>query len=194
MCWTSRPPMIGPAAVEAPMTPAQIPRASLSLSMGKVSRMRASAVGISMAPKTPWATRKPMTSEMLLAVAPETPMPAENRAKPTIPVRKTFLCPKRSPALPMVIKVTASASMYPLVTHWMSASEACRWDWIVGLATATMVPSRATIMTPRATAARVRTGSPRLARRPAAPVGPDPLGPLSSVSAVMGLPLVRGRS
>ena len=64
-----------------------------------------------------------MTNEMLLAVLPDTPIAAENKAKPIIPVTNTFLCPKRSPTLPIVIKVTANASRYPLVTHWMLASE-----------------------------------------------------------------------
>ena len=176
------------------MTPAQMPRAALSLSTGNVSRRRASAVGISIAPKTPCATRKAITSEMLLAVSPERPMPAENRAKPTIPVTKTFLCPKRAPTLPMGIKVTASASMYPFMTHWMSASDACRWDWIDGLATATMVPSRATIMTPKATATRVRVGLPRQPRRALAlSARPSPAGCLGSLSTVISPPILKAR-
>ena len=176
---------MGPAAVEAPMTPAQTPRAALSLSTGNVSRKRASAVGMSIAPKKPCATRKAITSEMLLAVSPERPIPAEKRAKPIIPVTKTNLCPKRSPTLPTVIKLTARASMYPFITHWMSASEACRWDWIDGLATATIVPSRATIITPRATAARVSAGLPRQPWRRLASSPSPRSGPAVSVSTVI---------
>ena len=194
MCWTRKPPTIGPAAVEAPMTPAQMPRAAFSLSTGNVSRRMASAVGISMAPKKPCATRKAITSEMLLAVSPERPMPAENKAKPTIPVTKTFLCPKRSPTLPMVIKVTASASMYPFMIHWMSASDAWRWDWIDGFATATMVPSSATIITPKATATKVKVGLPRQLRRALAlSAGPSPVGSLGSLSTVISPPVLNAR-
>src|SRR2546430_1415626 len=43
----------------------------------------------------------------------------------------------------------------------MPAREACRWDWMAGLATATMVPSRPTIITPAATASSVSGGLPR---------------------------------
>ena len=52
------------------------------------------------------------------------------------------------------------------MTHWMPASEACRWDWMAGLATATIVPSRPTIITPSATASSVRRGLPRSRGRP----------------------------
>src|SRR6266581_703813 len=48
----------------------------------------------------------------------------------------------------------------------MSAREACRWDWMAGLATATIVPSRATIITPSATASSVSGGLPRQRRGP----------------------------
>ncbi len=47
---------------------------------------------------------------MLFAMLPDRPIAAEVAPKPTMPVRKTFLCPNRSPILPMVIRVTASAS------------------------------------------------------------------------------------
>jgi hypothetical protein len=46
----------------------------------------------------------------------------------------------------------------------MPAREACRWDWMAGLATATMVPSRPTIITPIATASSVSGGLPRQRR------------------------------
>src|SRR5450756_1532832 len=52
----------------------------------------------------------------------------------------------------------------------MPAREACRWDWMAGLATATIVPSMPTIITPSATASSVRPGLPR--QRPAVPPGP----------------------
>ena len=45
MCWTSRPPTIGPAAVDAPMTAPQMPMAAFSFSAGKFLRSRASAAG-----------------------------------------------------------------------------------------------------------------------------------------------------
>jgi len=51
-----------------------------------------------------------MISAMLPAMEPARPIAAEVAAKPTMPTRKTFLWPKRSPIFPMVISVTASAS------------------------------------------------------------------------------------
>ena len=51
-----------------------------------------------------------MTRPMLLAMVPDRPMAAELSAKPVTPVRNTFLCPNRSPSLPMVIRLTARAS------------------------------------------------------------------------------------
>ena len=51
-----------------------------------------------------------------------------------------------------------------MLIHWMPAREACRWDWMAGLATATMVPSRPTIITPIATASSVSGGLPRQRR------------------------------
>ena len=61
------------------------------------------------------------------------------------------------------------------MTHWMPASEAFRCSWMAGLATATIVPSSATIITPSATASRVRPGRPRAGgRRPASTAGLPP--------------------
>lgn len=48
-----------------------------------------------------------------------------------------------------------------MVIHWTSAKLAFRSDWMAGLAMATMVPSRATIMTPTATVMSVNQGWPR---------------------------------
>ena len=48
-----------------------------------------------------------------------------------------------------------------MVIHWTSAKLALRSCWMAGLAMATMVPSRATIMTPTATVMRVSQGWPR---------------------------------
>lgn len=48
-----------------------------------------------------------------------------------------------------------------MVIHWTSAKLASRSFWMAGLAMATMVPSRATIMTPTATVNRVNHGWPR---------------------------------
>ena len=43
-------------------------------------------------------------------MVPDSPMAAELSAKPVTPVMNTFLCPNRSPSLPMVIRLTARAS------------------------------------------------------------------------------------
>src|SRR5260370_23226316 len=55
----------------------------------------------------------------------------------------------------------------------MPAREGCRGGWMAGLAPATMVPSRATIITPSATVSGVRGGLPGL-RRPRPPPGSGP--------------------
>ena len=86
----------------APHTPMAVLRA-LPL---KVLRSRASAVGWSIAPKMPCRTRKAIIGP----IAPDRPMAAEAAAKPTTPIRKTFLWPNRSPSLPTVIRLTARAS------------------------------------------------------------------------------------
>ena len=51
-----------------------------------------------------------MTRVMLPAMLPDRPMAAELAANPATPVRKTLLCPNRSPALPAGIRLTARAS------------------------------------------------------------------------------------
>ncbi len=105
-CSTSRPPTIGPPAVEAPMTMPQMPMAMFSFSAGKVARSRPRAAGISRAPKRPWRTRKAITAPMEC----ERPIAPEAAAKPAMPMRKVCRWPKRSPSLPAVIRATASAS------------------------------------------------------------------------------------
>ena len=110
MCCTSSPPTIGPAAVDAPMTAPHTPMAPFSLSGGNVRRSRARAVGCSIAPNTPCSARNAMTRVMLPAMLPDRPMAAELAANPATPVRKTFLWPNRSPALPAGIRLTARAS------------------------------------------------------------------------------------
>ena len=82
-CSTSRPPTIGPAAVEAPMTAPQMPMAVFSFSAGKVARSRPRAAGWSRAPNRPWKTRSAMT-----AVTPcDRPISPEVSAKPAMPIR-----------------------------------------------------------------------------------------------------------
>ena len=103
MCCTSRPPTIGPAAVEAAMQALQMPMAMLRRSAGNAARNRPSAVGCNIAPNSPCTTRSPMISPISL----DRPMPAEVRAKPTTPTRNTGLWPIRSPTLPAVISDTA---------------------------------------------------------------------------------------
>lgn len=139
------------------MTMPQMPMAMLSFSAGNVARSRPSAAGISSAPNRPWSTRKTMTRVMLS----DRPMAPDAAAKPTTPMRKVCRWPKRSPSLPAVIRETARARKYALVIHWTSASVAPRSLAMAGLAMATMVPSRATIMTPTATVNSVNQGCPR---------------------------------
>jgi MftR C-terminal domain len=61
------------------------------------------------------------------------------------------------------------------VTHWMPASEAFRCSWMAGLATATIVPSSATIITPSATASRGDGAAAFAAALAARPAEEEPL-------------------
>ena len=95
---TSTPPTIGPAALDRPMMAPQAPIAMFSFSPGKAPRSRARAAGWSRAPNRPWSTRRPISQPMaqLLAEADAD----EDSANPATPIRKTRLCPNRSPACP----------------------------------------------------------------------------------------------
>ncbi len=73
-----------------------------------------------------------------------------------------------------------------MVIHWTSAKLAPRSFWMAGLAMATMVPSRATIMTPTATVIRVNHGWPRSPPEGAGSDGaPEALSPGPVVSMVV---------
>ena len=79
--------------------------------------------------------------------------------------------------------------------HWMSASDACKWDWIDGFATATIVPSSATIMTPKATATKVKVGLPRAVAAGSCVLSQaQPGGFLGSLSTVISPPVLKGAS
>jgi hypothetical protein len=83
-----------------------MPTARLSSAGGKAARSSASVLGISSAPATPCSTRAPISMPVVVDSAHS----SDVSAKPTMPIMKTFLRPKRSPSLPPTISSTASAS------------------------------------------------------------------------------------
>jgi len=103
------------------------------------------------APKAPWTTRNAITRPMLLAVSPDSPIAAENRAKPTIPSRRPS--GDRTGRPPSDRDQGDGEGEHVAVRDPLDVEiEACRCDWMEGFATITMVASRATIITPRHTA------------------------------------------
>lgn len=82
-CSTSRPPTIGPSAVDTEETIAQMPTAMPNFFGGKTARSSPSVFGISSAPKKPWTARKAMTP----SIDPASPMATEARVKLTTPIR-----------------------------------------------------------------------------------------------------------
>ena len=73
-------------------------------------------IGRSIPPPAPWTTRK-TTSSVVDSAWPQSAEPAVNRISD---VRYTCLAPKRRAAQPLTGITAASASMYPVTTHWMS--------------------------------------------------------------------------
>ncbi len=104
-CSTSSPPRIGPEAMATDDAPAQKPTAWARRSAGNVARRMARVCGSSMAPNSPWTTRKATS----WVSDPDSPQARDARANPVVPARKMRLRPKRSPSLPPVISPVATA-------------------------------------------------------------------------------------
>ena len=157
-CSTSRPPRIGPPAVEAPMTMPQMPMAMLSFSAGKVARSRPSAAGISSAPNRPWSTRKVTTSGDAVGQADGARGggEADDADQEGLAVAEAVTELARGDQGDREGEEVAVGDPLDVGEAWRLRS-----FWMAGLAMATMVPSRATIMTPTATVMRVSHGWPR---------------------------------
>ena len=122
--------------------------------------------GMIIPPPRPWRTRNTI-SDPAFHASPDRTEPATNRPTTIIHSR---LAPKRSDAQPVIGITVASATRYPVATHWIVDSEACSSRLSVASATLTIVVSRidmiAPITTTLATTMISRSSLPP-ARRPA---------------------------
>ncbi len=159
---TISPPTTGPAAVEAAMTALRTAIGMLSRSAGNALRSRPRVAGCISAPNAPWKTRRPTTQPSCV----DRPIATDVAVKPTTPMRKILRWPNRSPILPAVMSSAATASRYPLVTHWMPVRSVPRSDCMAGWATVTIIPSSDTIIAPTESVVRVSQGWPRIPARP----------------------------
>ena len=134
-CSSSQPPVIGPAAMPSPETPAQIAMAFGRSCAGKMFVRIESVVGMIAAAPRPISPRDAISS----VADPDSAASAEPAAKMTRPVISARLRPKRSPRLPAVISRPAKTSRYASTIHcsWLEpASSSAR---IVGSATLRIV-------------------------------------------------------
>jgi hypothetical protein len=108
-------------------------------------------------PPAPCRTRKKIRLPTDHAM-PHSAEPPRNSASETIHMR---LIPNRPADHPVSGMTIDSASMYPVVTHWIVDSDVCRRPPSVSIATLTIVVSRIDMMAPSTTTAhrRLRAGS-----------------------------------
>jgi hypothetical protein len=97
-CSSSQPPVIGPAAIPSPETPAQIAMAFGRSCDGKMLVRMESVAGMIAAAPRPISPRDAISS----VAEPDSAASAEPVAKMTRPVISARLRPKRSPRLPAV--------------------------------------------------------------------------------------------
>lgn len=134
--------MSGPAAIEMPTTPPQIPIArARSRRSVKVLVMIDIATGLSIEPPTACTIRN-ATSEGRFGATEHS---AEPSVKITSPVLKTRRRPIRSAVEPASISSEAMTSVYASMVHCMPATVVCSSFCIDGRATFSTVLSRLTI-------------------------------------------------
>jgi hypothetical protein len=115
--------------------------------------------GMSSAPAAPCSTRKPIRLPAFQANAHS----AELVANATVAVMNSRLAPNRSTAHPVVGITTVRASRYPVTTHWIVDSPACKSAPSVRSATLTIVLS-SWLMTMPSTSTRPSRTSPGSSR------------------------------
>src|SRR5829696_4397513 len=172
---TSRPPISGPAANASPIVAPQAPIARRRAGPWNASARIASEAGNTTAAAMPWIRRAAISAPADGASA-HSAEAALNRPRPP---RNSFRRPKRSARLPAVSRNTASASAYPLSTHWRSAKLASSASAIADSATC----GAATLSSSSA----VETHTTRRVQRwCASPITPASLaGPLTGTPALM---------
>ncbi len=96
---------MGPATANTPSIGANTPNAFCNAGFGKVAVMIAMPCGMRKAPKTPCATRAP------ISISGDSARPAAAGAatKPAIPMRKVPRCPNLSPMRPPSTRSEPSA-------------------------------------------------------------------------------------
>ena len=137
--------------------------AAFSFSSGTFLRSRASAVGCSIAPNTPWAPGRDDQGD----AAGDAPRQADGRRagrEPGHPGQEYLLVPEPVPGLPGGDQADRQGQQVG-VGHPLDAGQGgVQAYWMAGLATATIVPSMPTIITPIATASSVSAGCPASGR------------------------------
>ena len=109
------------------------------------------------------AQLKPWTARATISISCDWAAPPISDATPNSAsaATNTRRCPSRSAARPPSIRNPANVIAYASTTHWRSAEEKLRLDWIDGSATLTMLRSRITM-----NCAMQQTTRIQLARRP----------------------------
>ena len=116
--------------------------------------------GIVSAPATPWSTRNPTSSGNVV----DRPQASEASVKVVIEATYTRRAPNRSTSHPVSGNAAASASRYPVTTHWTEARSECSRSDNVRIAMFTIVVSSIDIRPPKTTATIVRRSIASLAR------------------------------
>ncbi|TMD19260.1 MAG: hypothetical protein E6I98_08420 [Chloroflexi bacterium] len=93
------PPRISPIAPPLPAAPAYTPRARLRAAPSwKVSAIRESAVGATIAPPAPWMTRAAMSQAEVVASPPANEPAAKTRTPVMNMRRRPYMSPARPPS------------------------------------------------------------------------------------------------
>src|SRR5262249_38975185 len=154
---TSSPPRVGPAMVATPPTALHTPRAAPRRSGGNTIVKIARVCGISAAAPSPWSARKAISHPGPGA----RPHAAEAAVNSATPMMNMTRWPIRSPSRPAVTSKTASTSVYALITHRTSSSEACSRAIMSGIAMLTIVRSSRVMKNPSDTTSSTAQGFPR---------------------------------
>ncbi len=142
-----RPPIVGPR-IGASIAGTATTLMTLPILFGPAASAIISwPIGRIMPPPTPCRTRNTISSVVDVA-SPHSADPAVNSTSET---RYTCLAPKRRAAHPVTGITAASASMYPVTTHWIWSIVECSSRLSVASATLTIVVSRIDMIDPTIT-------------------------------------------
>jgi hypothetical protein len=172
---------MGPNADAIDVRPDQRPTARPRCASGNDAPRMARLVGTSRAAAIPWKAR----AAMRVSIPGARPHAAEERAKATVPIRKTFRLPIRSPRAPPTRTRAERKSRYASTTHWTCTTVAPSRSWSTGRTTVTTVLSTKARLDPRTVAARIHPprAAPGAAHGPDAATTPPSHGPATAAIA-----------